>query len=75
MSFCKTSFFFFKFIYFERETYTEREREKGREITCAHASRGGAERKRGTERIPSRLLAVRAKPGTGLDPTNLEIVT
>ena len=32
-------------------------------------------RKRGRERIPSRLHTVRTKPHTGLDPTDREIMT
>ena len=37
-------------------------------------SKGGwAERERGRERIPSRLLADRAEPNAGLKPTNREI--
>ena len=32
-------------------------------------------RERGRQRIPSRLLAVRAEPDAGLSPRNLEILT
>ena len=54
---------FFKLIYL---VLTERERE--REST----SRGGAER---SDRIPSRLHAIRAEPDVGLEPMNYEIMT
>ena len=47
-----------KFIDFERE------RERERESTCAHVSRGGAERE--GERIPSRLCTVNVEPKAGL---------
>ena len=59
------SFFFFfkfkrKFIYiFLRESM----------------SGGGAERKRGRQRIPSRLHALRAESTEGLEPTSCEIMT
>ena len=45
---------------FERERERERDREEGRS------------RERGSERIPSRLHAVSAKPDVGLDLTNHE---
>ena len=54
-------FYFFKFIYFERE----RER--------AHMSREVAER--GGERVPSRLEAVSTEPDAGLELKNHEIMT
>ena len=38
-------------------------------------SKGGAERERGRERIPSRLYAVKVEPDTGLNLTNHEIIT
>ena len=37
--------------------------------------RGGAERERGRERIPSRFQAVSAKPDAGFKLTNHEIMT
>ena len=45
----------------------ERERER--------ASRGGAERERGRERIPSRLHTVCAEPNMGFELMNHEVVT
>ena len=41
----------------------------------ARASRGGAERERERERIPSRLRAVSTEPVMGLQFTNREIMT
>ena len=38
-------------------------------------SRGGGERERERERIPSRLHAVSAEPDAGFEPTNWEIMT
>ena len=38
-------------------------------------SRGGAERERERERIPSRLSTVSTEPDVGLEPTNHEIMT
>ena len=38
-------------------------------------SRGGAERERERERVPSRLHAVSTEPDMGLDPTNPKIMT
>ena len=35
----------------------------------------GRDRKRGVERISSRLRAISAEPDVGLDPKNCEIVT
>ena len=46
-------------------------REKGR----AHANKGGAERERGRQRIPSRLHTVSAEPNAGLELKNREIMT
>ena len=37
--------------------------------------RGGAEREREAERIPTRLHAVSPEPDAGLEPTNGEIMT
>ena len=53
----------FLLIYFERERETERE------------SRGGADRERGSERIPSRLCTDSTEPDMGLEPMKSEIVT
>ena len=50
----------------------EREKERERERTTM---RGGTQRERGRERIPSRLHAVSTEPNTGLDPMNHEIMT
>ena len=52
-------FFFLMFIYFEREENTQ----------------AGEDRKRGRERIPSRLHNNSAKPDVGLDLTNFVIMT
>ena len=52
------------FIYFEGE----------RESVCEQG-RGGTERERGRERIPSRLHTISAEPDVGLDLTNCEIMT
>ena len=38
-------------------------------------SRGGAERERGRERIPSRLCPVNTEPHKGLELTNHEFMT
>ena len=51
--------FIFKCLFFERE----------------RKSRGGAERERGRQRIPSRLCANSREPHAGLEPTNCGIVT
>ena len=40
-----------------------------------HASRGGAERERGRERIPSKLHTASTEPDAGPEPTNREIIT
>ena len=48
-----------------------RERARKRE----RVSRGGAERERGRERIPSRLCTVSTETDVGFDPTNCEIMT
>ena len=53
---------FFKFIYFERERERERER-------------AGSDRKRGREKIPSRLHTVSLEPDMGPKSMNCEIMT
>ena len=40
-----------------------------------NVSRGGAEREREREKIPSRLHAARAEPDMGFEPMNCEIMT
>ena len=51
----------------------EREGEREREQTCR--SRGGTERERGRQRIPSRFYTVSVEPDKGLDPMNHEIMS
>ena len=53
-----------------RETERQRQREE-RE----HTSRGGAERRREGERIPSSLCIVSTQPNVRLELTNCEIMT
>ena len=46
-----------------------------RERESEHTSRGGAEREKGRDKIPSRLHTVSAGPDVGLNLTNREIMT
>ena len=55
-------------LFMLRERKRERERGKG------HVSRGGVERERGREKIPSRLCAISVEPHTGLDPMKYEVM-
>ena len=50
-------------------------RKRERDSVYMQAEEGQRERERGKERIPSRLHAVSPEHDTGLNPTNLKIIT
>ena len=62
LAMCFSTFFFKVYLFIFRE----------RERTHAGTSRGGAERKRGRKRIPSRFCTVSTEPDMGLNLTNCQ---